>query len=233
MAYVITAVYAALLLWGLWVGVRQVWQSFAAPDQLLNPLFRNPVARVLFAVHLGLCLLDLLVIGPWAIANKSTLWYWGMRTAMLLGSLPIGAFLNRNSESFGAFIGRWVRIRNFFEYGLHILVAALPLDWFNLYLLHWWLVAYRLLDVGPRRLLRPRPTLNWIVIAAIYALAFVAIWFQQVLFATVPAPSVPEHVNASWEIAVVVALNLAVAIWTWLTMAKYVKSLGVVAPTTS
>lgn len=224
MAIVITIVYAVLLGWGLFVGVRQIYQGYRAPDQLLNPLFRHPIALRMFVVHLSVASLDLFVIGPWAIANKSTLWYWGGRIALLSCSLPIAAFFNRNTESFGPFIGRWVRLRNFFEYGMHIAVAALPLDWANYYLLHWWLVAYRFLDVGPRRLLRPRPTLNWIVITSIYLGAFTAVWFRQVLFATVPPPEVPEHVNSSWEIAVVVGVNLILAIFVWLTMAKYVRS---------
>ena len=35
-------------------------------------------------------------------------------------SLPIAAFLNRNPQTFGGFIGKWVMVRNFFEYGIHI-----------------------------------------------------------------------------------------------------------------
>ncbi|MBK8460399.1 MAG: hypothetical protein WAS07_10190 [Micropruina sp.] len=221
MAIVITIVYVVLLAWGVFVGVRQVYQGYRAPESLLNPLFRHPIALRLFAVHLSVASLDLFVIGPWAIANKSTLWYWGGRIALLTCSLPIAAFFNRNAESFGPFIGRWVRLRNFFEYGLHIAVAALPLEWTNYYLLHWWLVAYRFLDVGPRRLLRTRPRVNWVVITLIYLGAFAAVWFHQVLFATLPAADLPDHVNAPWETAVVVGGNLGLAIFVWLSIARY------------
>ncbi|MGB7962039.1 MAG: hypothetical protein WCF12_03635 [Propionicimonas sp.] len=224
MALVITLAYAGLLAWGLLIGVRQIVHGYREPDRLLNPLFRHPVALRLFVVHIVVASLDLFVIGPWAIANKSTLWYWGGRIALLTCSLPIAAFLNRNAESFGALIGRWVRLRNYFEYGMHIAVAALPVDWSNYYLLHWWLVAYRFLDVGPRRALRTRPLLNLMVITLIYVGAWAAVWFHQVLFALVPPPELPEHVNATWEVALVVGLNLALAIYGWLAIARYVRT---------
>ena len=72
--------------------------------------------------------------------------------------LPIAAYLNRNPQSFGTFIGKWVMVRNFFEYGIHIVFAALPLSWFRYYLLLWWIVAYRYLDVGPRGCCRSSTT---------------------------------------------------------------------------
>jgi hypothetical protein len=78
MALVITLVYAGLLAWGLLVGVRQIVHGYRQPDLLLNPLFRHPVALQLFVLHIVVASLDLFVIGPWAIANKSTLWYWGV-----------------------------------------------------------------------------------------------------------------------------------------------------------
>ena len=43
---VITIVYTALLFWGAWVGVRQVYQGFRRPQELLNPLFGNRAAIV-------------------------------------------------------------------------------------------------------------------------------------------------------------------------------------------
>lgn len=223
MAIVVTALYTILLGWGVFIGVRQIWQGLRAPQRLLNPLFANPLAIRLFAVHLATASLDLFGTGPWALAHKSTLWYWGGRIAMFTCALPIGAFFNRNSESFGPLIGRWVRLRNFFEYALHITVAALG-SWFGYTLLHWWLVGYRYLDVGPRRLLRQRRLLNWVVIVLIYLGAFAAVWTGQVLYAQPPGPDVPEHVAAGWEVAVVVGVNLALAIWVWLTVARYVRS---------
>ena len=63
---------------------------------------------------------------------------------------------------------------------MHILVSAIALNWFYYYGLLYWLVAYRYLDVGPRRALqtlyntptklaaRPwAPKLNWAVITTI------------------------------------------------------------------
>ena len=96
----------------------------------------------------------LFAVGPWAIAHKSMLWYWGGTIAMLSISLPLAAFFNRNPQSFGPFIGRWVKLRNYFEYAAHIVVAAVAVNWSLYTLLLWWIVAYRFLDVGPRRSLQ-------------------------------------------------------------------------------
>ena len=239
MKLLITLVYVGLLAWGFSVGVRQIYQGFRKPEQLLNPLFANPIALRLFTVHIVVVTADLFVIGPWAVEHKSTWWYWGGRIALLLSSLPIAAYFNRNSQSFGTFIGRWVRLRNFFEYGVHIVVAAMAVNWFNYYLLLWWLVAYRYLDVGPRRALQKlydtpekraaRPWgqyLNWAVIASIYVLAFLAVYHQQILFADIPPDDLPAHNPAVWEIGVVVSGNFAIALFGWLTIRKYTDSIS-------
>jgi hypothetical protein len=233
----ITVVYSLLLAWGFYVGAYQIYQGFRKPETLLNPLFSNRIAITLFTIHIVVVTLDLFVIGPWAIANKSTFWYWGGRVALLNSSLPIAAFFNRNPQSFGTFIGRWVTLRNFFEYGIHVVFAALPVDWFRYYLLLWWLVAYRYLDVGPRRALQKlyntpekrarRPWgqyANWAVITAIYILAFVVVYYRQVLFATVPGDDVVPHVVARWEIGVVVGVNFALALVMWIGTRKYIES---------
>lgn len=230
----ITVVYALLLAWGFGVGARQIYQGYKRPRELLNPLFSNRVAIQLFTLHIVVATADLFVIGPWAVANKSTLWYWGGRIALLITSVPIAAHFNRNRESFGRLIGGWVVFRNFFEYGLHIVVAAMAVSWFNYYLLLWWIVAYRYLDVGPRRALqklydtpeklaaRPwAPLLNWVVIATLYGLTFAAVYNRQVLFAVVPGPDVAVHVAAAWERGVVVGVNLALLLVTWIMAGKY------------
>ena len=53
---VITLLYTSLLLWGAWVGVRQVFQSLRRPDELLNPLFCNrqaiPTSEVTLVVEI-------------------------------------------------------------------------------------------------------------------------------------------------------------------------------------
>ena len=93
MAWVLSTIYLTLLAWGFWVGIRQVIQGHRHQDQLLNPLFKNKLAINLFTLHIVVVSLDLFVIGPWAVANKSTLWYWGGRIALLSSSLPITAHL--------------------------------------------------------------------------------------------------------------------------------------------
>src|SRR5262249_30346318 len=106
------------------------------------------------------------------------------------------------------------------------------------YILLWWLVAYRYLDVGPRRALqrlygtpeklraRPwAPTLNWVVIVAIYVLAFLAVYNREILYAKVPADSLPVHVPAAWETGVVLGVNMALALFEWITIRRYTDSI--------
>jgi predicted secreted protein len=128
--------------------------------------------------------------------------------------------------------------RNFLEYTLHVVFAAMVVSWFRYYLLLWWIVAYRYLDVGPRRLLqrlyntpekkaaRPwAPTLNWAVIASLYVLTFLAVYHRQILFADVPAASVPTYAPQRWEFGVVIGANLALVLATWVMTKKYTVSL--------
>ena len=231
---VITIVYTVLLFWGVWVGVRQVYQGFFQPKTLLNPLFGNRQAIKIFTFHLIVVSLDLFVCGPVSLHYKSRLWYWGGRIALLLSSFPLASYFNRNPQSFGKLIGVWVRFRNFFEIGLHVLVASIALSWFNYYGLLYWLVAYRYLDVGPRRLIqtfyntpeklaaRPwLPTLNWAVITTIYVLAAISIYHYKVIFAAPPDESQPEHVAGILEVALVGAINVAVGLTSWNMMRTY------------
>ena len=98
----------------------------------------------------------------------------------------------------------------------------------------YWLVAYRYLNVGPRRLFqtfyntpeklarRPwAPTLNWFVIVSIYVLTALAIYHQKVIYAAPPGDIMPEHVAKPFEWALVVALNVANAIIVCALMRKY------------
>jgi hypothetical protein len=231
---VITIVYTILLLWGMWVGVRQVYQGFCRPKELLNPLFGNRQAIKIFTFHLIVVSLDLFVCGPVSLHYKSRLWYWGGRIALLSSSFPLASYFNRNPQSFGKFIGYWVRFRNFFEIGLHVLVASIALSWFNYYGLLYWLVAYRYLDVGPRRLFqtfyntpqklaaRPwAPTLNWVVITTIYVLTALAIYHRKVIFAAPPVEALPEHVADTFEVLLVGAINVAVGLTSWGMMRTY------------
>ena len=231
---VITICYTILLVWGLGVGVRQVWQGFRRPDELLNPLFRNRQAIRILTFHLIVVSADLFVCGPLSLHYKSPIWYWGGRVALLSCSLPLAAYFNRYPQSFGTLIARWVRVRNFFEIAMHVLVAAAAVNWFNYYLLLWWLVAYRYLDVGPRRLFqtlyntpaklaaRPwAPTLNWAIITVIYVLSFLAVYYQKVIYAAPPAADLAEHVPSSAEAIAVLAINLGVAMTAWAMVRAY------------
>ncbi|MEP6494744.1 MAG: hypothetical protein ABJF01_18810 [bacterium] len=233
-AIVITLLYSILLLWGVWVGVRQVYQGFRKPTELLNPLFGNRQAIIIFTFHLIVVSLDLFVCGPVSLHYKSRLWYWGGRIALLSSSFPLAFYFNRNPESFGKLIGTWVRFRNIFEISLHIVVASIALNWFNYYGLLYWLVAYRYLDVGPRRLiqtfyntpekraLRPwAPTLNWVIITSIYVWAAVSIYQRKVIFAAPPSDTRPEHVAAMFEVILVCALNVGIAMMSWGLTRKY------------
>jgi hypothetical protein len=236
----ITAVYTALLAWGFGVGVRLIWQGRHRPETLLNPLFANRYALRLFTLHMAVVSADLFVIGPLALAIRSPLWYWGGRVAALSCSLPLAVYLNRNPESFGRLIGRWVVVRNVFEVGAHVAVAAAPIRWSWYYALLWWVVAYRFLDVGPRRALqklydtpqklaaRPwAPALNWAVIGALYLLtAWLVIGHPgRVLYAQLPAEAGPLHASRPIARALVLGLNLAVAVLSWIFTRQYTQSL--------
>lgn len=231
---VITLVYTTLLLWGMWVGVRQVYQGFNKPKELLNPLFGDRQAITIFTFHLFIVSLDLLICGPIALHYRSRTWYWGGRIALLSSSFPLAYYFNRNPQSFGKLIGYWVRARNIFEISLHVLVAALALNWFYYYGLLYWLVAYRYLDVGPRRLIqtfyntpdklkaRPwLPILNWVVITSIYILAAIAIYNQKVIFAAPPDPARPDHVAGTLEVILVAGLNVGIGLIVWGMTRRY------------
>jgi hypothetical protein len=231
---VVTAIYSLLLLWGMFVGVRQVYQGFCKPQDLLNPLFGNRQAIKIFTFHLAVVSADLLVCGPLSLHYKSRLWYWGGRIALLMSSFPLASYFNRNPQSFGKLIGYWVRFRNFFEISLHILVAAIAINWFYYYGLLYWLVAYRYLDVGPRRLFqtlyntpekkaaRPwAPVLNWVVITTIYVLTALAICHRMVIYAAPPDAATPVHIAKTWEELLVLAINVGIALIVWDMMRKY------------
>jgi len=230
----ITIVYSILLLWGAWVGVHQIYQGFFKPSELLNPLFSDRNAIKIFTFHIIVVTLDLAVCGPWAVAHKSTLWYWGGRIALLSSSFPLASYFNRNPQSFGKLIGYWVRLRNTFEISVHVLVAAMAVNWFHYYGLLYWLVAYRYLDVGPRRTLqklyntpekkaaRPwAPILNWAVITTIYVLAALAIYHQKVIYAAPPPEGLAPHMPETWESILVPALDIGIALTAWSMMRKY------------
>jgi hypothetical protein len=231
---VITILYTILLLWGTFIGARQIYQGFLKPQDLLNPLFGNRKAIEIFTFHIFVVSADLYVCGPMSLHYKSRLWYWGGRIALLSSSFSLASYFNRNPQSFGKLIGYWVRFRNFFEISLHVVVAAMVINWFHYYVLLYWIVAYRYLDVGPRRMFqklyntpekkaaRPwAPLLNWVVITTIYILTPIAIVKQKVIYAAPPDVNLPDHVAATWEWVVVCGINVAVALIAWGMMRKY------------
>jgi hypothetical protein len=233
-AIVITIIYTILVCWGASVGFRQIYQGFVKPGELLNPLFGNRQAITIFAFHIAIVTLDLVVCGPISLHFKSTTWYWGGRIALLSSSFPLAFYFNRNPQSFGKLIGTWVRFRNIFEISLHIIVAAMAVNWFHYYGLLYWLVAYRYLDVGPRRLIqtmyntpeklaqRPwAPHLNWVVIVTIYVLTALAIYHQKVIFAAPPPDSRPEHIASMVEVIIIAGLNVGIAMLVWGLTRKY------------
>ncbi len=211
-----------------------IYQGFNRPQELLNPLFGNRAAIIIFTYHIIVVSLDLFVCGPLALYYKSDLWYWGGRIALLTASVPLAFYFNRNPQSFGKLIGSWVKLRNYFEIALHILVAAIAINWFYYYGLLYWLVAYRYLDVGPRRYFqtfyntpeklakRPwAPVLNWLVIVAIYILAAAAIYYQKVIYAAPPDEARPEHIASSFEWGLVISLNVLNALIMAVLVRKY------------
>lgn len=233
----VTVLYAGLLAWGFGVGVRQVWQASRRPQELLNPLFANRAALRLFVLHLVACppTSSSSGLSPWPTRARSGT---GRTDRPALVVAPPGHLPQPQPAVVRQVIGRWVVLRNFFEYALHVVVAALAVSWFRYYLLLWWIVAYRYLDVGPRRVLqslyntpekraaRPwAPTLNWSVITTLYVLTFLAVYHRQILVADVPGDDVPTYVPQRWEIGVVVAVNVALALATWLMTKKYTESL--------
>ena len=110
----------------------------------------------------------------------------------------------------------------------------MAVNWFHYYGLLYWLVAYRYLDVGPRRALqklyntpekkavRPwAPILNWAVITAIYVLTAVAIYHQKVIYAAPPPEGLAPHVPGTWESILVPALDIGIALTAWSMLRKY------------
>src|ERR1035437_4846194 len=92
----ITIVYTTLLLWGMCVGARQVYQGFCRPQTQLSPLFGNRQAIKIFTFPLIVVSLDLLVCGPVSLHYKSRLWYWGGGLGLLFLSFPLAALFKSN-----------------------------------------------------------------------------------------------------------------------------------------
>ena len=66
---------------------------------------------------------------------------------------------------------------------------------------------------------------NWVVITSIYVLAALAVYHRLILYAAPPDESIPEHISSSFEIALVLAINVAILMVVWILTRKYTQSL--------
>jgi hypothetical protein len=200
---VATATYVVLIVWGLHVGNTVALKSQNDKDSLANPSFSRRIPGLIFIVHLAVCVLHSLVLGPFFLIHGLRKWYWTSFVAMLFGSVPIVPF-NYNPESFGRAVGRFVTFRNVFELSLSLYYATTLGDdeesFRKLSVYHYWIWGYRLLDVGPRRLMKQLliPSIQMLVVLiVIYIGALVAIQNDLVLFAGAPICE-DEFAQESW-----------------------------------
>ena len=196
---VATSIYIILILWGLSVGNTVTYNNRKAKDQLANPSLARNTPGLIFNAHFLICILHTLVLGPYFIINGLRKWYWTSFVAMLFGSIPIAQF-NYNKESFGNAVGTFVVYRNIFElfFSLYLAVTLDDDDesFRRLSVYHFWIWGYRLLDVGPRRLMKSLlvPSSSMLVVLIIlYLGAIAALSNDLVLF--VGAPSCGDFSN--------------------------------------
>jgi hypothetical protein len=90
-------------------------------------------------------------------------------------------------QSFGKWVGTFVVFRNLFELLVSLVLASYSASWKLMYVYHFWIWRYRLLDVGPRRLMR---SAKWqssrnmlIVLVVLYIAVPILLWYNMVLFA--------------------------------------------------
>ena len=185
------------LLAGAGVGARIIVRALSESCDLANPTFRPDVS--LFAWHLCLCLWVTLVSGPTSLVLRSSSMYWSGVVAVWLLSLPVVYRHNRNTETFGIYIGTWVRFRNVFEVLLFIATAiwAPADDWVTLAQVHYFVWYYRLLDVGPRRLLRSWPRVNFLFVVVLYMLWGITV-FKSADLTWLQSTQVSKHAMVSY-----------------------------------
>jgi hypothetical protein len=189
---VATAIYILLIFWGLHIGNTVALNTQISKDQLANPSLSRKLPGFIFIIHFLICVLHSLVLGPLFLVRGLRRWYWTSFVAMLFGSLPLVPF-NYNPESFGKAVGRFVTLRNVFELSLSLYLATILGDddesFRTLSVYHYWIWGYRLLDVGPRRLMKSMliPSIQMLlVLIAIYIAAIVALRKDFILFAGAP-----------------------------------------------
>lgn len=188
----VTSVYIILIIWGLHIGNNVVYNCRKSKDKLANPSLARDYPGRIFNAHFLICVLHTLVLGPYFIINGYRQWYWTSFVTMLFASIPIVQF-NYNPESFGNAVGTFVKFRNVFELFLSLYLAVTLDDdaesFRKLAVYHYFVWGYRLLDVGPRRLMKkmlvPGPIMLAVLII-IYIAAFAAVHYDLVMFAGSP-----------------------------------------------
>lgn len=235
LSLVATLVYVILLLWGVSVGNTVIINSLYRKDNLANPTFARKYPSLIFIVHFLVCNLHTLVLGPLFLMCRLRMWYWTSFVAMLFGSLPIVPF-NYNPESFGSAVGRFVVFRNIFELSLSLYLAVTlgdsDEDMALLSAYHYWIWAYRLLDVGPRRFMRSLllPSKQMLVVLiVIYIVVPYAIMKDLIIFAR----TVPKNETVVEESAIMAAGRILYAFVCymvfWILSRKYVEEVATLA----
>ena len=59
----------------------------------------------------------------------------------------------------------------------------------------------------------------------IYIGAFFAVFYKQILFASVPTAAVHPYIASHWVVGVVVAVNFGLLLFEWITIRQYSDSL--------
>jgi hypothetical protein len=157
-----------LLAAGAYVGSRIVYRGVVDSKELLNPTFAGGNVG-LFATHLALCLWVTFVSGPTSITNESKMMYWTGVSAVWLLSIPVVILHNRTIQSYGSLVGRFGIARNIFDFALFAWSFWVDADFDFIGRLHCFVWFYRLMDVGPRRLLINYPTVNFLTVVSMYA----------------------------------------------------------------
>jgi hypothetical protein len=182
---IITVIYLGLICGGLHVGNLVVLEILYDKPALINPSLRHIFPGFIFLAHFVIRVIHVTILGPIFIARGLRSWYWASLVAMLFGSLPIVPN-NYNTESFGKWVGTFVVFRNLFELLVSLVLASYNASWKLMYVYHFWIWGYRLLDVGPRRLMR---SAKWqsrnmlIVLVVLYIAVPILLWYNMVVFA--------------------------------------------------
>jgi hypothetical protein len=187
-----TVIYVSFIFWGLHVGNSIALNTQKSKDQLANSSFGRRIPGYIFIIHFFICVLHALVLGPYFLTHGLRKWYWSSFVAMLFGSLPVVPF-NYIPESYGAAVGRYVKFRNVCELLLSLYLACTlgndDESFRTLEVYHYWIWGHRLLDIGPRRLMKDLlvPSSRMvIVLIIIYILILFALLKDLILFAGTP-----------------------------------------------